>query len=77
MGINLWDQPSRILSVSDPSPDQVAFHLPAGAVLVNGTYFCRIDTSDRSELLLSLTDNEQMSPFQVKGDRDTLAPSLC
>lgn len=77
VGINLWDQPSRILSVSYPSPDQVAFRLPAGAVLVNCTYFCRKDTSDRSELLLSLTDNEQMSPFQVKGDIDTLPPSLC
>lgn len=69
------DQPSRSLSVSDRSPDQVAFCLPVGAVLVNGTYFCRIDTS---ELLLSLTlNNEQMSPFPVKGDRDTLPPSWC
>lgn len=46
------DQPSGGLSVSDRSPDQVAFRLPVGAFLVNGTYFCRIDTS---EPLLSLT----------------------
>lgn len=44
------------LCFSDCAPDQVAFHLPVGAVLVNGTNFWRM-----SELLLSLTNNEQMS----------------
>lgn len=34
-------RPGESLSVSDRSPDQVAFCLPAGAVIINDTYSCR------------------------------------
>lgn len=42
------DQPSRSLSVSDSAPDQVAFHVPDGEFLVNGTYLSRRDINKQA-----------------------------